>query len=164
VILNAGGSATEKTLCLATCFGLLVQFSVLAAMYLISYTRFLEFGQQRATGTSSILPIPTYIFCLATAGTLAISLGVFICSKVIDSSTIETNYMLNAGVERELLVFWIQKGGAINDQDFGSYAIFPRERQHSLISSHPRNYTRDQAAFDEVVHAVTLLALNILFT
>lgn len=164
VVLNIGGSGTKAALRSATMLGLLIQFCVLVVLYLIGYTSYLEFGQQHATGP--VLPISTFIFGLATGGTIAVSIGVLICSMVIDSSTIETNYVLSARARREgrgLLVFWIQKGGAINDQGFGSYAIFPRKRQHRFISSHPQNYlgVQDQKAYDEVAHAVTPLTPNI---
>ncbi|SPO04032.1 uncharacterized protein DNG_06715 [Cephalotrichum gorgonifer] len=79
-------------------------------------------------------PVEDYPFPCVTTGTLLLVTGIFICAHVIESSTEETQYRPNDGIEAR--VFWLQRSGIVNDQAFDSYAIFPGDAQELVTASH----------------------------
>ncbi|RPA82272.1 hypothetical protein BJ508DRAFT_208215, partial [Ascobolus immersus RN42] len=86
-------------------------------------------------------PVDSYAYPLATAGTLVLILGMWICSFVIERSTEEESWIVknpnrkNRHSRIPFRVAWIQQGGAVTDQQFGSYAIFGKDKRESILTS-----------------------------
>ncbi|KAF8451219.1 hypothetical protein BDZ91DRAFT_91876 [Kalaharituber pfeilii] len=136
VILNIGNAAGGNGLLIAVGLGLLFQIGVLIIIGFSSYN----------SRTAQLFNIhdtpPRYVTIAAIVGTVTVSAGVLICSIVIDSRTQEFVHRLNPDTHAKHIfqLFWLQKGGAVNDQEFGSYAIFPRYQLDRIISSGPLDH------------------------
>ncbi|KAF8543771.1 hypothetical protein BDD12DRAFT_928011 [Trichophaea hybrida] len=64
-------------------------------------------------------------FPLAAGGTFALTIGMFLCSRIIETSTAETVMKVNAGA----CIFWLQRCSVVNDKNFESFLIFT-DRPH----------------------------------
>ncbi|KAI5803510.1 hypothetical protein DFH27DRAFT_481561 [Peziza echinospora] len=77
--------------------------------------------------------VPQYAFPLMTAGTVILELGMFLCSYVVEWYTKEGVWEFGENENASLL--WLQKGANVNDQVFGSYAIFAKGKRDSILTS-----------------------------
>ncbi|KAI5839632.1 hypothetical protein DFP73DRAFT_613353 [Morchella snyderi] len=131
ISLNARGqriSDFEKWL--ITIVGSTAQLVVLFFEYLISHhprlrLRFLKGGSN---------PSPQAFPC-AVLGTVCLSLGMLVCSYVVDCASTEETWVLRNKVSN-CRVAWVQRGGTVNDQEFAPYLIFGHKDQREIITSH----------------------------
>lgn len=87
--------------------------------------------------------------CMAS-GTVALVIGMILCSHLIQQSTDEQNLEF---IDRDQMkVAWLQRGCVVNDQQFDSYIIYRR-------SAHPLRISR-RAGGDES-RSLTLLAITL---
>lgn len=94
-------------------FGLLVQCGVLAYAGLVTY--YLRWDKDG-------LVVPGYGFPVYTSGTLLLSIGMFLCACLIETSTKERIFRKRPDSNR-MFFYWIQPGNqVIGDQVFGSFA------------------------------------------
>ncbi|KAF4997934.1 hypothetical protein FDECE_11947 [Fusarium decemcellulare] len=77
--------------------------------------------------------VQNYAFPCTAAGTLTLIAGLLICSHVVESSTTEERYKPGPG--RKAWMVWLQKAQTVNDQHFGSYAIFPTKDRGVITTS-----------------------------
>ncbi|KAL4726710.1 hypothetical protein ACLX1H_005599 [Fusarium chlamydosporum] len=110
--------------------GTLLQGGVLAFFGVISYH-----AEVKPDFQKDGKPTERFAFPLATAGTLLLVLGMFVCALVVESSTVETLYTANHG--STLLMCWLQQGQTVSDQVFDSYAI-SQSRPCSVITKSAR--------------------------
>ncbi|KAL7269575.1 hypothetical protein RUND412_007753 [Rhizina undulata] len=75
------------------------------------------------SGGSSTL-VPLWSFYVTTVGTMILSIGLLLCSFLIDRSTDEVRCMM----EKELQVAWFQKAHKAGGENVDSYAIFPHDK------------------------------------
>lgn len=71
---------------------------------------------------------------LTVAGTLAVSIGVFICCCVIEARTRVARWVPRDR-EQCLRILWLQKSQNMNGQTFKSCAIFADTSRHDIITS-----------------------------
>lgn len=81
-----------------------------------------------------------YGFPLAAVGTVILVFGMWICSVVVEKSSIEETWVVQRhGNDKSstvpLRLVWLQQGGAVTDQQFDSYAIFANEKRESIMTS-----------------------------
>lgn len=89
-----------------------------------------------------------YAFPLTSTGTLALALGMLLCSYVIESSTIEEVYR----VERaEARLLWLQRKATVSDQSFDSYLIFPKDKSKFIRTSRRDSRDDDGRGRDETL-------------
>lgn len=102
-------------------------------------------------------PVQTYAFPFAFIGTLGIVIGTYLCAHIIESSTRETAWkpVNSKGTPG---VIWIQRGQKVNDQSFGSYAIYaPASVSRGyLMKSHK---IPDQARFHRLAEVASVLTI-----
>lgn len=72
-----------------------------------------------------------YGFPLMAAGTLFLVLGMLICAWIIESSTREIKFRS----KKKFRIMWLQRGEAVSDQAFDSFAIFGQGERESLVIS-----------------------------
>ncbi|KAJ3539079.1 hypothetical protein NM208_g5635 [Fusarium decemcellulare] len=77
--------------------------------------------------------VQNYAFPCTATGTLTLVAGLLICSHVVESSTTEERYKPGPG--RKARMVWLQKAQTVNDQHFGSYAIFPTNDRTVITTS-----------------------------
>lgn len=105
---------------------ILLQSGVLVYDALVAYKlKFKEGGNK----------VVRYAFPLTATGTLALVLGMLLCSYVIENSTVEEVYQVE-GAEARIL--WLQKKATVSDQSFDSYAIFVKEKSKNISTSRRR--------------------------
>ncbi|KAG0643607.1 hypothetical protein HOY80DRAFT_343704 [Tuber brumale] len=103
---------------------------------------------------------PEYAYPLMASGTLVLVIGMMACSYVVQYSSEEGIWV----AEKSFWIMWLQKGDRVNDQLFGSYALFGGEERKKLITSRRRVYkyflwTPSRAEYD-VYPPLSLRALS----
>ncbi|KAJ4317788.1 hypothetical protein N0V84_007150 [Fusarium piperis] len=81
-------------------------------------------------------PAPDYALWIAVVGTLCMTLGVFICARVVEKSTTEDVYQ--ADDRFNMRAYWIQHKQTVNDQMFEPFAV-GRGKPFSIVSCSNRN-------------------------
>ncbi|KAM3447892.1 hypothetical protein MY3296_008308 [Beauveria thailandica] len=77
--------------------------------------------------------VAEYALLLTAIGTVMLTLGLLMCGWVVEHSTKETFYEAAEGYSIHLV--WLQKGGAVNDQDLKPFAVVPiQKRSYVTIS------------------------------
>lgn len=76
----------------------------------------------------------SYGYPLAVIGTFILVFGMLICTFIVESSTTETLWSLNASTPA-FRMLWLQQGEKVNDQTFDSYVIFGQRECLSVITS-----------------------------
>jgi hypothetical protein len=77
-----------------------------------------------------------YAFPLTAIGTVAVSVGMFICAHLIEASTKESTWVPK-DKDRDLQILWLQRGQTVNDQRFKSYGIYAASTQRVIKTSRP---------------------------
>lgn len=129
ISLNTTGqhSARWETRCVAV-VGVVLQLGVVVYEGVITYTLRWAKGDQAVVG---------YAFPLTAVGTVAISVGMFVCAYVIEASTQEVEYEVGyAG--KALQVLWLQRRQSVSDQQFASYAVYARSGIRRMRTSRPQ--------------------------
>jgi hypothetical protein len=80
---------------------------------------------------------------LTLAGTLASSIGVFVCACVMEART-HTVRWVSKDKSNQLRVAWLQKEQTFNDRRFHSCAIFADRKRHEMVTSEA-NWRRNLA-------------------
>jgi len=126
ILLNyhsASGSRLELWMVAAA--GLVLQSVVLIFGALVTY---------KWQWTKAGAPVASYGYPMTAAGTVALSLGLILCSRVVEASTKETVYVApNTTPERNLVsrhIVWLQKAQTAADNVFPSAAIFGSGKQN----------------------------------
>ncbi|KAK5654305.1 hypothetical protein OQA88_7483 [Cercophora sp. LCS_1] len=93
-----------------------------------------------ATRTAVGYDVKTYGFPCYAAGSLALCLGMAICSYIIGRSTVEWSWEPvespdSAEPPSKPHLFWVQKAQSVNDQTFRPYAILEGKRLRVITSS-----------------------------
>ncbi|KAH8885873.1 hypothetical protein GQ53DRAFT_628821, partial [Thozetella sp. PMI_491] len=80
-------------------------------------------------------------FPLLVIGTGLLTIGLYLCSFIIQDGTRETRLRLRSENDgREVRLFWLQQRGRVGDQHFGSYAIFAADGRRDIILSEREDY------------------------
>ncbi|KAH7390337.1 hypothetical protein BKA64DRAFT_696475 [Cadophora sp. MPI-SDFR-AT-0126] len=88
-------------------------------------------------------PIAQYGYPCTLAGTLTVTLGLLLCSHVIEGSTDECKLELRDTRRRRQRILRIQRACVVSEQHFSSYALFNSETSNFLRTSRlnkSRNY------------------------
>lgn len=118
--LNIGGNTIPDIEFVAVAaFGVMLQLGVIAFVVLIAFlppwrSEFQKEGYVVAVHAPLVI-----------SGTLALVIGMYLCSHIIDRSTTEESWKVKEIAQAQVQVAWLQKGGVVNDQVFHSYALFP---------------------------------------
>jgi hypothetical protein len=127
IFLNGGSVHTFETQLVAL-IALTLQLGVLLFDIFSVYDTYLS----QAFGTSGT---PSDGLPLNVAGTLAVSVGIFICCCVIEARTRVARWVPRDR-EQCLRILWLQKSQNVNGQTFKSCAIFADTSRHEIITSH----------------------------
>ena len=117
ISLNIAGMKKPGELWFFAILGFLIQLCILGLIGIGQYSGF---------------PFP-----LMASGTLFLVIGMMTCSHVVQASSIETTWV----AEKNFRIIWLQKSATINDQRFGSYALFTDKKRKTLTTSRRRTYT-----------------------
>ncbi|KAK3358060.1 hypothetical protein B0T25DRAFT_517382 [Lasiosphaeria hispida] len=132
--LNIFSQVGRGELYMAAVLGITLQFGVLI---------YAGFATRRLQLLKDGNPVADYAFPCTASGTLLLAVGTLLCAHVVESATLEKRYCPAA--EREAQVIWLQRSGTVNDQVFKPFAIFPRNAQALITTSHrvSRGRSRD---------------------
>lgn len=120
--LNFGGNPVNDIEFFAVAvFGVMLQLAVIVYAILSSLLSPWNLQFKKA-GYQSSLYLP-----LMVAGTVSLVIGMYLCSQIIEQSTVEELWQVKSSTQDQAQVqlAWLQRGGEVNDQMFDSYAIFP---------------------------------------
>ncbi|KAI5782070.1 hypothetical protein DFH27DRAFT_488076, partial [Peziza echinospora] len=94
-------------------------------------------------------------------GTIALVLGMMMCSYIIERSTREVVWAVADEKSTGFYVMWVQRGQTVNDQLFDSYAMFGRDLRKSLMVSNPNQagYLKEDDMGARGVIAATVCSL-----
>ncbi|KAI9760363.1 MAG: hypothetical protein M1840_002556 [Geoglossum simile] len=126
ILLN-GGSIHPFEIRLVALIALTLQIGVLVFDGFSVYNMDLSKAISRAGTPADGLP-------LTVAGTLAVVIGVFICSYVIDARTRLARWVPKDKAQ-SLRVLWLQKTQVLGDRRFQSCAIFADKSRHEIVKS-----------------------------
>lgn len=151
ISLNARGeSASQAELWAVAVLGMTLQIAVIVydgviTLYEPWQENFQKNGRQPAG----------YAFPMTAVGSVAVVLGMLICSHVIEASTVEEIWTAREGDER-IKFAWLQKGQVVNDQDFDSCALFCLGDKQNITTSRVR---KDLRGFSTLVLIGTIVSL-----
>lgn len=137
ISLNARGeSASQAELWCVAVLGIAVQTAVIVYDGLITLYdpwryNFKKNGRQPAG----------YAFPMTAVGSVAVALGMLICSHVVEASTVEEKWKAREG-DQKIKFAWLQKGQVVSDQDFDSYALFCLDDKQDIMTSRVRKNLR----------------------
>lgn len=100
--------------------------------------------------------VPGYAFPMAAIGTVAVSVGMFICAHLIEASTRESTWQ-PIDKDRNLQVLWLQRGQTVNDQRFKSYGIYAASTQKVIRTSRPSSKRGDLEGLTYVGTAISII-------
>lgn len=129
ISLNFGGEADRDLEFLGVAvFGVILQLGVLvyAALSFVLSPWDLKFQKD---GYDASIYAPIMI-----SGTVALVIGMYLCSHIIERSTVERLWIAKGIAQAEVQVGWLQQGGVFNDQLFDSYALFPNKPEEKMYS------------------------------
>ncbi|EHK20728.1 uncharacterized protein TRIVIDRAFT_153975, partial [Trichoderma virens Gv29-8] len=120
----------------AACFGILLQIGfILYCGFISKYSKLTSKFQKDDHAVAS------YAFPLTIIGSVVLSIGMFICSHVVESSTKEETFQ-PADHWRVRLV-WLQQEKTVGDQEFKSFALYTGEDQPNIITSSRADHNED---------------------
>lgn len=143
ISLNLYDHISRVELYIVAIVGVLLQAGVLAYVLTIEYH-----GPLRTKLEKEEFVIPEYTAVLTVVGTVVMTIGLLLCSHVVETSTTETRYFRffgsNPVSSPELYprILWLQREERVNDQAFDSYAIFARGHHKSVLTSTRRDAYR----------------------
>jgi hypothetical protein len=142
IFLNSGRLRGVE-MCLIAFIAVVLQIGVLFFAVFVSDSRL---GSVRR---------PVAGFPLAVSGILAVSVGMFACAYVVEACTRQALWIPRDHT-RNLRVLWVQKSQILNNQRFGSCAIFAERNRREIITSEvdPRKNFGPLASFGTCVTAV----------
>lgn len=117
--------------------GLAMQVGVLVFAGFATQSSLKENSRFQKDGKSST---PGYIFPLFVAGTLLLSIGMFVCAQIVEERTDERTWIPNKDMELKGYiprVAWLQKGTIVNDQQFDSTFIQNKHHYSEALLSEP---------------------------
>lgn len=120
--LNFGGNRVQDIEFFAVAvFGVMLQLGVIVYALLSSLLSPWNLQVKKAGYQSSIFAP------LMISGTVSLVIGMYLCSQIIEQSTVEELWQVKRKTQKqaEVQLAWLQRGGEVNDQIFDSYAIFP---------------------------------------
>ncbi|KAL0635164.1 hypothetical protein Q9L58_005889 [Maublancomyces gigas] len=120
--LNLGGNAIHdiELFAVAAC-GVMLQLAVFVYAVLTYVMSPWNLTFQKA-GYQAAIYTPLMI-----CGTAALVIGMYLCSHIIERSTVEESWTVKkmTKAQAQIRVAWLQQGGEVNGQAFDSYALFP---------------------------------------
>ncbi|KAL6697151.1 ankyrin repeat-containing domain protein [Trichoderma pleuroticola] len=121
---------------LAACFGTLLQIGfILYCSFIAKYSKITSKFQKDDHAVAS------YAFPLTIIGSVVLSIGMFICSFVVESSTMEETFQPTEHWRARLV--WLQQEKTVGDQEFKSFALYTGEDQPNIITSSRADHGKD---------------------
>ncbi|KAL7957456.1 ankyrin repeat-containing domain protein [Trichoderma compactum] len=138
---------------LAACFGIFLQVGfILYCSFIAKYSKITSKFQKDDHAVAS------YAFPLTIIGSVVLSIGMFICSHVVESSTMEETFQPTEN--RRARLVWLQQEKTVGDQEFKSFALYTGEDQPNIITSsradHGENLDEQQRQGPEGLKDFTL--------
>lgn len=134
IALNLGTPSRERKpmLRFLAVLGVMVQLAAVVYGAMITY-----YPPWASVFTKDGEPVVSAAFPIMAVGTLMVAIGMFLCAAVVERSTDETTWTVREpGTTFRLL--WLQKKKIVNDQTFGSCAIFAAGPRTAVLTSRPR--------------------------
>ncbi|KAF8244297.1 ankyrin [Wilcoxina mikolae CBS 423.85] len=132
-----GGGLFWRTLFVG-CLGVIIQLTVIVYQGLATY--YLPYETQPYA--------KDVYFPLAVAGTLALTIGMFLCSRIIETSTAETVMKVKAGAR----IFWLQRCSVVNDENFESFLIFTDHPHGYYVTSRQETRSKPVGAASKLLY------------
>ncbi|KAG0644016.1 hypothetical protein HOY80DRAFT_858335, partial [Tuber brumale] len=127
ISLNFCETKGQRELWLFAILGFTLQFGSLVFIGVARYHRKLNWKEDENS---------EYAYPLMASGTLLLVMGMMACSHVVQASSVETTWV----AKKKFKILWLQKSATVNDQLFGSYALFADEERNKLTTSRRRTY------------------------
>ncbi|RPB13071.1 hypothetical protein P167DRAFT_486901 [Morchella conica CCBAS932] len=155
ISLNARGeTASQNELWSVAILGTIIQSAVIAYWSLITkYEPWLATDKFLKGGR----PTPQYAFPMTTVGTVAVVMGMLICSHVVDAASVEEKWKAKEDEEGKVRFAWLQKGQIVNDEHFDSYAIFCLNDKQTIMTSRVK---KDLKGFQSLVLLGTVISIS----
>ncbi|KAI5846598.1 hypothetical protein DFP73DRAFT_475768 [Morchella snyderi] len=155
ISLNARGeTASQSELWSVAVLGTVIQSFVIVYWGLITkYEPWLSTAKFRKGGRLA----PEYAFPMTTVGTVAVVMGMLICSHVVDAATVEEKWNAKEDEEGKVKFAWLQKGQIVNDEHFDSYAIFCLNNKQTIMTSRVK---KDLKGFQSLVLLGTIISIS----
>ena len=131
ISLNLHGGSQSRDLYITAICGVVLQLGVLvfagASVYHPTF-------KLRFTKDSE--PVAKFVYPLMATGTVALVVGMLMCSAVIERSTKEMEWVKNGEGELRARVLWLQRSHVVSDQTFDSCIIFAKDPREKILTSH----------------------------
>lgn len=141
-----GGGAGPGELFIVALIGIIVQSAVVC---LAGVEMYVDRWKDRFTKDDQ--PVWAGSLWLMAIGTAALSVGMVMCAHIISSSSTLEEWKANTGPGREVWVAWLQQGGRIGDEEFGSFFILSRGSTRLKKSHRARKPSKEGETFVAVM-------------
>ncbi|CAZ85708.1 unnamed protein product [Tuber melanosporum] len=121
ISLNICEANEQGELWLFAILGIVLQFGCLIFIGITRYHPTINWKDQNSE----------YAYPLMASGTLLVVMGMMACSRAVQASSEEDIWVS----KRSFRILWVQKSSRVNDQHFGSYALFGDGERKKLITS-----------------------------
>jgi hypothetical protein len=130
ISLNCHPPAKDGELWIFAALGIVLQLGVLLYSGLATYHRALSLQKDGK-------PIAGYAYPCTAGGTLVLVAGMFLCSWVVESSTIENRYEAGhkAGEGWKTRIVWLQQTKTVSDQVFESCMVYAKDDRQTITTS-----------------------------
>lgn len=119
------------------CLGVIIQLTVIVYQGLATYYLPYETKQYAKD----------VYFPVAVAGTFALTVGMFLCSRIVETSTAETVMKVKAGAR----IFWLQRCSVVNDDNFEFFLIFTDKPHIYYVTSRKKTQTKPTGAASKLL-------------
>lgn len=126
ILLNCHPPAKSGELWVFAAFGTILQLGVLAYSWFATYHSSLKLLKDDK-------PIERYAYPCTAIGTLVLVSGMFLCSYVVESSTVEKRY--EATEEWKTRIVWLQQAKTVSDQFFDSCMVYSKDDRRTITTS-----------------------------
>ncbi|KAK3358065.1 hypothetical protein B0T25DRAFT_477211 [Lasiosphaeria hispida] len=158
ISLNIHGGSKYGELLAGAIFGSICQFGVLI---------FTGFSVYHPTFSAKFLKdaeeVPRYGYPIMALGTVMLTIGMILCSYVIDSSTQETKFILQSAQpdtpKQTIRTLWLQKSHTLSDQDFNSFVLFSPVSRTYILSSERAPDLPKAPNWKDILGVLTLLGV-----
>ncbi|KAK2057113.1 hypothetical protein LY76DRAFT_617418 [Colletotrichum caudatum] len=128
ISVNAHRQTSRGELRIVAAFGTILQLGVLVYSGFATYHPALKFSKDDS-------PIESYAYPCAAVGTFILVAGMMLCAHVVDSSTEEKRFRPKPETNMRVRMVWLQQTKTVNDQVFGSFAVYAKDDQPFITTS-----------------------------
>jgi hypothetical protein len=150
----SSGSVSDLELKIVATVGIILQLAVLVYDGVRTYHGIFSDAPQ----------IAPHAFPLTAIGTIGVNIGMYICSYVIEASTVEELWEPAEKYKKsQFRILWLQKGKSVGDQIFKSYILHNPGGQNTIKTSRKLEVNRSLQLWTFLGYSTSVISFVLQF-